>query len=83
MNAEFQVTEVTMVADGSTKLRLQPVGEPGFHLLELHEGEEGVLGDVSIELGQETTKYLPRPGDTVRVDGDEVLINGKPASARH
>ncbi len=24
-----------------------------------------------------------RPGDTVRVDGDEVLVNGKPASARH
>jgi hypothetical protein len=36
--------------------------------------------DETLHVGERA--YGPiRPGDTVRVDGDEVLINGKPASA--
>lgn len=67
MTAEFTVVALTMVEQGGSQLRLQPIGEPGFHLVELFEGlDEETLGDVGVEL-QEGARYVPRPGDTVRL----------------
>lgn len=65
--AEFTVEAVTRARGGGTQLRLQPIGEPGFTILELFEGaDEGTLGDVAVEL-EADAKFVPRPGDTVRL----------------
>lgn len=64
---DFTVVAVTLPAEGGTQLRLQPVGEPGFRIIDLLEPvEEGTLGDIVVEL-VEGQKYLPRPGQGVRL----------------
>lgn len=65
MKAEFEIVASTTLRDGTKQLRLQPVGEPSFRILEVQEPEEeGTLGTIVIEI-DESERYVPKPGDTV------------------
>lgn len=66
MKAEFEVQASTEHADGTRQLRLQPVGDPGFRVVEILEHEDGEsLGPVVIEFQPVKHQPVPRPGETI------------------
>ncbi len=69
MKAEFEVQSSQEFADGSRRLTLQPIGEPGFVVVERLEHEDGEsIGPIVIEIEKPARSTpVPRPGDTIQL----------------